>query len=128
MDFLKANYHAHTWRCQHAYDTEREYIEAAISMGIEIFGFSDHVPCPYQDGYVSNIRMTMKQAPEYVETIRRLEADPDRINHDRMPQRMRPLSGSLHRLIIRDGPEITDQCRCTCRDLFHLTGMVCHRR
>lgn len=46
MDFLKANYHAHTWRCQHAYDTEREYIEAAISMGIEIFGFSDHVPCP----------------------------------------------------------------------------------
>ena len=75
MDFLKANYHAHTWRCQHAYDTEREYIEAAISMGIEIFGFSDHVPCPYQDGYVSNIRMTMKQAPEYVETIRRLEAE-----------------------------------------------------
>ena len=53
---------------------------------------------------------------------------PDRINHDRMSQRMRPLSGSLHRLIIRDGPEITDQCRCTCRDLFHLTGMVCHRR
>ena len=75
MDFLKANYHAHTWRCQHAYDTEREYIEAAISMGIEIFGFSDHVSCPYQDGYVSNIRMTMKQAPEYVETIRRLEAE-----------------------------------------------------
>jgi len=75
MDFLKANYHAHTWRCQHAYDTEREYIEAAISMGIEIFGFSDHVPCPYKDGYVSNIRMTMKQAPEYVETIRRLEAE-----------------------------------------------------
>lgn len=75
MEFLKANYHAHTWRCQHAYDTEREYIEAAISMGIEIFGFSDHVPCPYQDGYVSNIRMTMKQAPEYVETIRRLEAE-----------------------------------------------------
>ena len=75
VDNLKANYNAHTWRCQHAYDTEREYIEAAISMGIEIFGFSDHVPCPYQDGYVSNIRMTMKQAPEYVETIRRLEAE-----------------------------------------------------
>lgn len=39
MEFLKANYHAHTWRCQHAYDTEREYIEAAISMGIEILDF-----------------------------------------------------------------------------------------
>lgn len=75
MDFLKANYHAHTWRCQHACDTEREYIEAAIAMGIEIFGFSDHVPCPYPDGYVSGIRMTMQQAPEYVETIRKLEAE-----------------------------------------------------
>ncbi len=42
---------------------------------LKFFGFSDHVPCPYQDGYVSNIRMTMKQAPEYVETIRRLEAE-----------------------------------------------------
>ena len=72
QDFLKANYHAHTWRCQHAYGTEREYIEAAIEMGIKEFGFSDHVPCPFQDGYVSGIRMTMKQAPEYVETIRRL--------------------------------------------------------
>lgn len=70
--FLTANYHAHTYRCQHAYDTEREYIEAAIAMGIREFGFSDHVPCPFRDGYVSGIRMTMEQAPEYVKTIRRL--------------------------------------------------------
>ena len=62
MDFLKANYHAHTWRCQHAYDTEREYIEAAIAMGIEIFGFSDHVPCPYTDGYVSGISARLGSA------------------------------------------------------------------
>lgn len=72
QEFMKANYHAHTYRCQHAVDTEREYIEAAIEMGIEEFGFSDHIPCPFKDGYVSPIRMTMEQAPEYVETIRRL--------------------------------------------------------
>ena len=66
QDFLKANYHAHTFRCQHANGTEREYIEAAIDMGIETFGFSDHIPCPFQDGFVSNIRMTMDQAGEYV--------------------------------------------------------------
>ena len=72
QDFLKANYHAHTVSCQHAYGTEREYIEAAIEMGMKEFGFSDHVPCPFKDGYVSGIRMTMKQTPEYVETIRRL--------------------------------------------------------
>ncbi|MCR5676592.1 MAG: histidinol-phosphatase [Agathobacter sp.] len=71
-DFLKANYHAHTYRCQHAVGTEREYIEAAIEMGEETFGFSDHIPCPFHDGYVSNIRMTMQQAPEYVQTLRKL--------------------------------------------------------
>lgn len=71
-DFLTANYHAHTVRCQHAYGTEREYIEVAIAMGIREFGFSDHIPCPFSDGYVSGIRMTMAQAPSYVETIRRL--------------------------------------------------------
>ena len=75
QDFIKANYHAHTWRCQHAYDTEREYIEAAIEMGIKEFGFSDHVPCPFRDGYVSGIRMTMEQAPEYVASIRNLAAE-----------------------------------------------------
>ena len=68
--FLKANYHTHTYRCQHAYGSEREYIEAAIRMGIAELGFSDHVPCPFKDGYVSGIRMTMEQAPEYVYAIR----------------------------------------------------------
>lgn len=70
--FLAANYHAHTFRCQHAFDTERDYIEAAIKMGIKEFGFSDHIPCPFRDGYVSRIRMTMDEAPEYVDTIRSL--------------------------------------------------------
>lgn len=73
--YLTANYHAHTFRCQHAYGTEREYIEAAIEMGIREFGFSDHIPCPFADGYVSRIRMTMEEAFSYVETIRRLEAE-----------------------------------------------------
>ena len=38
--FLKANYHTHTYRCQHAYGSEREYIEATIRMGIAELGFS----------------------------------------------------------------------------------------
>lgn len=70
--FLTANYHAHTFRCQHATGSEREYIEAAIDMGIREFGFSDHIPCPFRDGYVSHIRMKMEDAPEYVHTIRAL--------------------------------------------------------
>ena len=41
MDF---NFHTHTFRCGHARDTEREYIEAAIAGGIVEMGFSDHAP------------------------------------------------------------------------------------
>lgn len=67
--FLTANYHTHTSRCQHAAGTEEEYVEAAIEMGIKELGFSDHIPCPFRDGYVSRIRMTMEQARDYVQTI-----------------------------------------------------------
>lgn len=71
-DFIKENYHTHTWRCQHAKGTEREYVEAAIESGIQVLGFADHVACPFKDGYVSGIRMTMKQVPGYVETLKKL--------------------------------------------------------
>lgn len=70
--FLNANYHTHTYRCLHAYGTEREYIETAIGLGVKKLGFSDHIPCPFRDGYVSGIRMPMNQAEEYVSCIRKL--------------------------------------------------------
>ena len=72
QEFLKANYHTHTTRCKHAYGSEREYIEAAIAVGIKTLGFSDHIPCPYKNGFVSGIRMDMGEASEYVSTLRRL--------------------------------------------------------
>ena len=37
-NFLTANYHAHTFRCQHAVGNERDYIEAAIKMIEELGG------------------------------------------------------------------------------------------
>lgn len=70
----RANYHTHTPRCQHAIGSEREYIEAAISAGFEVLGFSDHVPQPYQS-YVSGIRMTMDKLPEYVDTLLKLREE-----------------------------------------------------
>ena len=32
---MKSNYHTHTWRCNHARGTEREYIETAKKNGID---------------------------------------------------------------------------------------------
>lgn len=73
--FLENNYHTHTWRCMHATGSEREYIEAAIQIGIKKIGFSDHIPCPFSDSYVSTIRMTMEQVDEYAACIRRLQEE-----------------------------------------------------
>ncbi len=70
---MLANYHTHTVRCGHAAGREEEYIEHAISQGFKILGFSDHVPQPFPDGYVSGIRMTMDELPEYIKTLMALK-------------------------------------------------------
>ncbi len=67
-----ANYHTHTFRCHHACGTERAYIENAIKGGMKFLGFSDHAPQFYSNGYVSGVRMTPEEAPEYVATIKAL--------------------------------------------------------
>ncbi len=66
---MLANYHTHTVRCGHAHGSEREYVENALRAGLEILGFSDHSPVPFPAWYHSNVRMSMEQLPEYVDTI-----------------------------------------------------------
>ena len=63
------NYHTHTWRCGHARDTEREYVESAIAGGLKELGFSDHSPMPYPNGYISPVRMRVDQLEDYVSTV-----------------------------------------------------------
>lgn len=64
-----ANYHTHTWRCNHAVGTETDYIEAALENGIRILGFSDHTPYFFPGHYYSRFRMSPEQMPGYVRTI-----------------------------------------------------------
>ncbi len=66
---MRANYHTHTYRCNHAEGTEREYVETAIENGIKILGFSDHTPYPFGDDYSSHIRMKMDELEGYVTTV-----------------------------------------------------------
>lgn len=68
-----ANYHTHTPRCHHATGTEEEYVQAAMEAGLQILGFSDHTPYPFQDGYYSKMRMYPEEFPEYLKTVRRLQ-------------------------------------------------------
>lgn len=69
---VKCNYHTHTPRCNHATGTEREYIEKAISEGIQVLGFSDHAPYIFDGEYYSNFRMRPEETEGYFKTIRAL--------------------------------------------------------
>lgn len=70
-----ANYHTHTWRCNHAAGTEREYIEQAIRSKIKLLGFSDHTPNPYSWNINDGIRMTPDQTEEYFRTMLELKQE-----------------------------------------------------
>ena len=66
---MKANYHTHTWRCNHASGNERQYVENALKAGLEILGFADHTPYIFKGNYYSTFRMAMEQLPGYVDTV-----------------------------------------------------------
>ena len=69
-----ANYHTHTSRCGHAEGSERDYIMAALSAGLNILGFSDHTPYDFFDSEPRNRPMRMKpeELPNYADSIRAL--------------------------------------------------------
>ena len=70
-----ANYHNHTWRCNHASGEERAYVEQAIAGGIRVMGFSDHTPYPFPEGTDIHTRMGMDQFEDYVNTVLTLKRE-----------------------------------------------------
>ncbi len=62
---MKHNYHSHTFRCNHAHGTEREYIEMALKNGLQTLGFSDHAPYIFGNDYVSRMRMRTDEITDY---------------------------------------------------------------
>ena len=70
-----ANYHTHTWRCNHAEGRESEYVQCALRRGLQILGFSDHTPYIFPGEYYSTFRMKMTQLDDYVKTVQSLRED-----------------------------------------------------
>lgn len=64
-----ANYHTHTWRCNHAVGAEEEYARHALDRGLEILGFADHTPYFFPGAYYSSFRMKPDQLEDYVRTV-----------------------------------------------------------
>jgi histidinol-phosphatase (PHP family) len=48
---MKIDLHNHTVRCNHATGTVDEYIQRAIELGIDVYGFSEHAPMDFDEGY-----------------------------------------------------------------------------
>ena len=66
---MLANYHTHTPRCNHAEGAERDYVEAALTAGLRVLGFSDHTPQYCPGTYYSNFRMRPELLDDYVDTV-----------------------------------------------------------
>ena len=97
-----ATYHTHTWRCNHAKGTEREYIEAAIALGLKVLGFADHTPYPFSNGHQSGFRMRVDQFQDYCDTLTALRDEyADRIEiHIGLDRKSTRLNSS-HRIASR---------------------------
>jgi len=48
---MRVDLHNHTSRCNHANGTTDEYIQRAIELGIDIYGFSEHAPMDFDEYY-----------------------------------------------------------------------------
>lgn len=68
---MLADYHVHTPLCRHATGTPREYVQAALAMGLDEIGFADHNPMPEP---FDDWRMQREQLPHYVEMIEEARA------------------------------------------------------
>src|ERR1043165_7302841 len=60
---FSANYHTHTYRCEHASGDCVDYARVAAAAGLEILGFSEHTPLP--DGRWEDMRMSAGQRDGY---------------------------------------------------------------
>ena len=63
---MRVDLHNHTTLCNHASGTKQEYIQKAIELGIDIYGFSDHAPMKEFD---PKYRMSLAQKDAYEKEI-----------------------------------------------------------
>lgn len=63
---MRIDLHNHTTRCNHATGTVDEYIQRAIELGIDIYGFSEHAPMNFDEHY----RLKFDEMLAYEQEIR----------------------------------------------------------
>ena len=66
---MRIDLHNHTKRCNHAEGTMEEYIQRAIELGIDIYGFSEHAPMDFDEHY----RLKFDEMSDYTMDILKLK-------------------------------------------------------
>lgn len=66
---MRVDLHNHTTLCNHATGTTEAYVQRAIDLGIDIYGFSDHAPMHFDPKY----RMDISQKEAYEDEVLRLK-------------------------------------------------------
>ena len=62
---MRIDLHNHTTRCNHAKGSMESYIQRAIELGIDIYGFSEHAPMDFDSHY----RLKFDEMPNYVSDV-----------------------------------------------------------
>ena len=62
---MRIDLHNHTTRCNHAEGTVDEYVQRAIELGIDIYGFSEHAPMDFDPKY----RLAFEEMSAYTADI-----------------------------------------------------------
>jgi len=62
---MRIDLHNHTIRCNHAEGTVDEYIQRAIALGIDVYGFSEHAPMDFDPKY----RLKFEEMEAYTSDI-----------------------------------------------------------
>ena len=65
MKTKRIDLHNHTTRCNHAEGTVDEYVQRAIELGIDIYGFSEHAPMDFDERY----RLAFNEVNSYFDDV-----------------------------------------------------------
>lgn len=74
---VKFDFHTHHERCGHAEGTIRDYIESAISKGLDMIGIADHSPyfSSEEDHLHPRIAMAKSEFPKYIAEVQQLKEE-----------------------------------------------------
>ncbi len=108
MKTTRIDLHNHTTRCNHAEGTIDEYIQRAIELGIDIYGFSEHAPMDFDetyrlsfeemDAYTTDILQAKEKYKKEIEILLGYEVDylPGHMDERILNAKVDYLIGSVH--------------------------------